>query len=317
MIAIRNPFALIVRVKLILPLIIAFLHVSCEKGVEDAVAWNNKKTIIELQNRIELLRYQADQLAPKEQHQVSAADEEALHEEMKVLLSQKRNLNKEISQLRSGWDEHRKNVLENRRISVSGKTFEAFNVSDGRQFQDAKVTQIDDTGVSMTHADGTARLRYDDLSPQWHSYFGLDGEFAHAAQEQETGQRIAYEREMDRQLAAISMSEADQRKERNKEEKEERLASARAIASSTRAAASRPLSASVGALGETSTFYTSRYRNSFYSYYRRPIVRYNYTNYCPPSHSHIPFWNSSSYRSGTGGCVRPISNPIPFFQPNP
>jgi hypothetical protein len=313
-IAISSRQALIADVKFKLPLLSALLLASCEPSAEDAVSWNNKKTIIELQNRITLLSYKSEQLASKEQNISSEADAEKLHQQISAMLVEKRNLNKQITELRSGWDEFRKSILESRRIEVSGKTFEVFEASNGRQFLNAKVTQINDTGVSLTHENGTARLRFDDLSPQWHSYFGLDGEFALAAHEVESGQRIAYERQMDRQLAAISKSEAEQREQRLKEA--EKQASARAVAAAARAATSRPLSASVGALGQTSTFYSNRYRSNYSSYTRHPTVRYHYTNSCTPSHTHIPFWNSGSGWNGTGSCVRPIQAPVPFFQPN-
>lgn len=232
-----------------------------------------------------------------------------LRDEITALLEEKRNLASEIDGLRSGWDDFRKEILQARRSKVSGMSFDVLEAPDGRRFTEAKVTSIDDIGVSVAHSHGTTRLRFGDLDSASHAFFGLDGDLADDAIRAETESRIENERIMDAQLAAISRKEEKQRKEREAEL--ERQASSRAIALARQTPALRPLSSSVGALGETSTVSgggTRRYGNGS-SFYRRPVTRYSYTYSCGPRYTGIPFFGSHTIQGGS--CY----NPTFLFRP--
>ena len=305
--------------KLILSALFAFTLVSCRQGDADSTWWNNQRRIIELRNQRELAAYRVEKQPGIAKIQAPGTDRKTLEKlrgEVSALLEEKRNLAREIDGLRGGWDDFREDILQARRSKVSGMSFDVLEAADGRRFTDARVTRIDDIGVSLTHSHGTTRLRFGDLDPASHAFFGLDGDLAGEAIRAETESRIEYERVMDTQLAAISRNEEKQRKEREAELA--RQESSRAIASARQASALRPLSTSVGALGETSSVSSgsSRRYSSFSSYYRRPVTRYNYTYSCGPTYSGIPFFGSHSPQSGH--CYQPAFQfrpPAPVYNP--
>ncbi|QTN31349.1 hypothetical protein HZ994_03055 [Akkermansiaceae bacterium] len=287
---------------------------SCQKGGEDSVWWGNEKTIIELRNQLELASYRADKAHPGDDAEAAArasVNPAALRGEIETLAHGKAQLTREIAAMKSGWDDFRRSVLNDSRVQASGKTFATFVAADGRAFKEAKVTEIDDSGVSIAHASGTARLRFGDLDPEWQLYFGLDAELARKSHEAEAEGRLAYDRRIDRQMAVIAEKEAGARKERKKEE--QRLAEARAIASYARTTPASSLSASIGGLGETSRVYGSRRYGGYSSYYRQPTVRYSYVPYCGSHRQGIPIFGSSAPGNYSGwGCAQavPVRPPI-------
>lgn len=71
-----------------------------------------------------------------------------------------------------------------------------FETNAGRVYRNVKFTKITDGGISFTHADGTARLRYEDLSTSQREFYGITKEDAEAVYKRETTIRIAYEQKV-------------------------------------------------------------------------------------------------------------------------
>lgn len=93
-----------------------------------------------------------------------------------------------------------------RRAKVMGSKLDSFETMKGRIYQDVKVTEINDGGISFTHADGAARLRFEDLSPEQRRYFGITGEAAAEIYRKEREVRIAYEKQVEEREAARKMA---------------------------------------------------------------------------------------------------------------
>lgn len=98
--------------------------------------------------------------------------------------------------------------LEERRAEAMGKRLDRFETMAGRVYRDVRITKISDGGISFSHEDGAARLRFGDLNPEQRRYFGINGEDAAAVYAREMRAREAYERQVEakeearRELAA-------------------------------------------------------------------------------------------------------------------
>lgn len=132
--------------------------------------------------------------------------------------------------------------LEERRAEAMGKRLNQFVTMAGRVYRDVQITNVSDGGVSLSHADGSARLRFGDLSPEQRRYFGIQDEVSAAVYAREMRERAAYE-------AKVEESEKARRELAEKEAAEraeayriavEKAAEARAIAAVARPAETIP-----------------------------------------------------------------------------
>jgi len=281
--------------KFMLPFVAGVLLSACEREGEDSVWWENQRTIIELEQRIELARYRLEMKSPAEEGGASDPDAvpaKVLSEGIASMTLRKQQVTAEIKDLRDGWAGFRAETLHRRRVAAMAELNGDFHLPDGRVLQDARITKIDDGGVSISHETGAARLRIDDLDESQRAYFGLDAELAEIAHVQEREQRIAYERwHKERQTA----NEEESRKlAEARREEEKRLSSARLLAAANRTVATRPLSSAIGALGETGSVYGTGYSYRRSRYYSRPSVRYNYQPSAVRGVSGTTLWGASS-----------------------
>ena len=104
-------------------------------------------------------------------------------------------------------------TVAERRAVVMGAELKRFETMKGRVYEAVKITEINDGGISFTHASGAARLRFDDLSPDQRRNFGISEEVAAEIYRKEQKARLAYEkkveeREAARKLAAEKQAEA-------------------------------------------------------------------------------------------------------------
>lgn len=130
--------------------------------------------------------------------------------------------------------------VEERRAAALSKRMERFETMKGRIYEDVRITAIDAGGVSLSHSAGTARLRYDDLSPQQRRYFGLDEAAAAEVYRKERAARAAYEKRVEeRKIARREAMEKAHEEERLAAEQAEKERAERALA-----AAGRELTAS-------------------------------------------------------------------------
>jgi hypothetical protein len=272
------------------------LLVACGSEGGDSVWWNNQKTIMELEQKLGLARFKLEIMvsqSPTESQTEGAVSAEVLREEITSMELRKSVVAEEIAKLRNEWPDFRAETLQRRRASAMGEVEGDFHLPDGRVLRAARVTKIDDGGVSISHDTGAARLRFGDLDETLRARFGLDRELAALAEDRESEQRAAYERWHAEMLRANELER--QRLAEARRVEENRLKSARLLASAGRAVASGSLSSSIGALGETSTVSGTTRTYSRSRGYGNPSVRYRYYQPVPVRcATGVPFWRSSN-----------------------
>jgi hypothetical protein len=127
--------------------------------------------------------------------------------------------------------------VEERRAEAMGKRLDSFETMAGRLYRDVQITQISAGGISFSHADGAARLRFDDLTPEQRRYFGINGDDAAAVYAREMKARDAYERKVEeREKARRELAE----KEATERAEARRLAMEKAAREREIAAAAEP-----------------------------------------------------------------------------
>lgn len=277
---------------------IAILGSACSGDKKDTVWWDHQKTLIELKNELALAQYRVSMSTPAELSPPVEAEEPSpaeMIESIRLLTEVKGRLQKDINGMNLAWDDFRSGVLEGRRSTLFGKSFNKFQTADGKTYKKMMITKIDNGGVSLRHSDGTARLRFQDLNSEEHAYFGLDEDLAAAANHAERSYQIAYEKWVAKSLAISGAKEAEESKIRQKERNDNesaRFIAAASLRSSASSANASPLSSSIGKLGATSTVSTgssrySRRYSSYGSFYRRPtIYYYNSTPSCYQNFNH-------------------------------
>lgn len=92
-------------------------------------------------------------------------------------------------------------VAERRAVAMGSK-LERFETMKGRVYQDVMITEINDGGISFSHADGVVRLRFDDLSPEQSRYFGINEATAAEFYRREREAMVAYEKQVEEREAA-------------------------------------------------------------------------------------------------------------------
>lgn len=83
--------------------------------------------------------------------------------------------------------------IEQRRAEETGRSYKVFKTRLGWTYRDVTVTQITDAGISIIHADGSARLGFDRLTPEQREQFGITEEGAEARVALEEKAQAAYE----------------------------------------------------------------------------------------------------------------------------
>ncbi|MEP2777666.1 MAG: hypothetical protein ABJQ29_09150 [Luteolibacter sp.] len=165
-------------------------------------------------------------------------------------------------------------TAEARRAAAIGTEIESFTGADGKVYRDVRITRIDDGGISIRHASGTARLRYGDLTSAQRQHYGLDREDALATYLREALTREKYEQavaEKEKQRAAETAE-----RQKGAHEAAAKLAEARRIALinrenrelSTSIPSNPPVSASQAIFPQRTTRSRGYSGYGYYPYYR-------------------------------------------------
>lgn len=85
------------------------------------------------------------------------------------------------------------NDIGKRRAEETGKKYKEYTTLEGRVYKDVTITEISDAGISITHADGLARLRYEQLTPEQREIFGITKAGAAAVYAEEKKAQEVYE----------------------------------------------------------------------------------------------------------------------------
>ncbi len=284
--------------------LVAVLLGGCREEVAPAVWWDGERQRMELGHQLELLDYKLQQsgyglLGNLEKLRVSNRADQV---RLEALLANRSELKVELESIERQLKSFKTAALLQQRRRAVGRTFDTFESSDGRKFHDVSVVSVEDAGVTLRHADGSARLRYADLDPQQRDFFGLEEGVALAAEEQEAREALAYERWIDVRVAAAREKEA---LAIASEEHESRLVremrflhAPRLESPQSLARNQRPLAQPAKSVGRGFSSYNRSYRRS------RPTYRYVFYNHYSPS---VP-QNSSVNRSQAcpvAGSVRP------------
>ena len=277
--------------------LVAVLSVGCKNDQSQAEWWQGEQERIALMHQVELKQYRISQtdVAGFDEVQRLGKLTESSTELLGSLNRQRQVLTEELSLLERNLAELKEATIRDQRNRAIGRTFKSFESASGRKFEEVSVAAIDDAGVTIRHADGSARLRFADLDPEQQVFFGLEADLAFAAEEKESRAAVAYEREIDNQMAVLREQEDRTSQTNRRVELASKRKSSLLAAQQVAETKAGPLAKAATPFGSRSWGY-SRYSSS-YSSYRDPAYRtysptyryvYNYVvprynSYCPPT----------------------------------
>lgn len=262
----------------------AFFAVGCERSSPEASWWEKENERIALEHELELKTFRFNQVKGGDMEELRALgiqNREAAVDLTEMTASKSR-LQAEIQNLESEQAHYRLDLLAERRRMMTGKTFEKLSVASGKEFQNAKVAAITDAGITIRHVDGSATLRFNDLTAGQREEFGLDPELALVAENKEREQAVAYERWLDRELAASQAAKTEELRiaANDRRNDERRSASARQAAAASLLVASNSQALAQSASSVGSGYYgRTRYRTSYYNVYRPYYCRTYVSSY--------------------------------------
>lgn len=252
------------------------LAMGCGRNQPQTGWWEGERERIELSHQLELEKFRFEQVSSNDCQELERLRGETnrFSNTLKALREQRAGLCQQIESLQGQWAGFKEGVIRTQRQRAIGKTFETFNLVSGRRYQAVSVTAIDDAGVTIRHQDGSARLRFADLTDDQQVFFGLEADLAVVAQAKESRDAAAYERWIASRIAASeTKDEADAEIARRREQatRERRIQLA---AQQLAAFKARPLAQPASSFGGRS------WRSDSYSGYRsrRPTYRYVYYN---------------------------------------
>jgi hypothetical protein len=268
------------------------LSVSCHTDEGRVEWWQAEQERIALSHLLELKEFQHSQTFGSTYHELQKIREIAEFDAISIrVLSERRSiLQNEVQLLAVELAEFKKLAIQRQREQATGRTFEKLVLPSGRTFSNARVAAINDAGVTLRHAEGSARMRIDDLSPEQQVFFGLEVDLAIAAERREFESAVSYERAVDVQLAAMKVQEKLNAESAMREEAVRRAKRTQIAAQQTIASSIRPLSQPATRLGSRSW--------DPYSYrmqYPSDRFYYGYTYYSSPTYTR---WCPSVYTSG-------------------
>lgn len=256
---------------------------GCKEDQGQAGWWQGEQERIELNQQLKLKKYrfeQSDNRDFEELEKLLDATDTATSS-LRSLRQQRLSLSDEVASLDGKWGAFRESTIKDQRHRAIGNTFEVIYLISGRKYQNVTVSAIEDAGVTIRHADGSARLCFADLNSDQRLYFGLEEDLAIAAMDKEVAEAASYDRWIDEQLVIINdqkkkNAEIAKREELAAKQERSKLASEQAIVPKT-----RTLALATTALGNRSRGYPS-----YFSTYRTypPIYHNFYHN--TPSYNH-------------------------------
>lgn len=272
---------------------------GCGQKRDNSAYWETEREVVELTQKLKLAEYRLGLMPDREVVDIDAVTENARKLDLRAreLRNAREALSDEINDLEARKSELAHTVLRHLRSKAHGRKFDTFSTTDGRIFENVMITGVDDGGIALRHAHGTARLRYADLSGEQCAEFGLDEKSALAAEDRERREAVAYEQRIDEELDA--MRDKEERNAAMARRSEEARISRSLMARSASYKSESPLAKPASAVGSG-----SYYRNSYGSTYRTYRPRYRYVYYYPATPN--PFYSYRSNRNiGYNGYVIP------------
>jgi hypothetical protein len=269
------------------------LSVSCHTDEDRVEWWQAEQERIALSHLLELKEFQHSQIFGSSYQEFQKIREfaESDTNSIRVLSERRATLQNEVQFLAAELVDFKQFAIQGQRDQAMGRTFGELVLPSGRTFSNARVAAINDAGVTIRHAEGSARMGVDDLSPEQQVFFGLEADLAIAAERREFESAVSYERAVDVQLAAMKVQEKLNAESAMREEAAHRAKRTQIAAQQTIASSIRPLSQPATRLGSRSW--------DPYSYrvqYPSDRFYYGYTYYSSPVYSR---WCPSVYSSGS------------------
>lgn len=297
--------------------VVAALSVGCKNDQARAEWWQDEQERIELTHRVELKQYRVDCGNANGFEELKRLRKSTqTHASLLQSLGQRREaLNEDLALLEQGWADFYEAAIRDQRHRAIGKTFKSFYSASGREFRNVSVAAIDDAGVTIRHADGSARLSYEDLDSKLQVFFGLEANLAIAAEEKESRASIAYEHEIDSQMAVLQRQESRNSEIVRREETASQRKATQLALQQTATPRVRPLSQAATPLGNRSWAdyrYSSSCRSSRYSNYQTYYPTYrNISNYVARSYNRYSpaTANYQPARVAGSGCYSPAVVP--------
>ena len=253
---------------------------GCGKRQETADWWQAEQQRIELSQQLELKNYRFEQTYSRDFEQL-----EKLRRSSKVavphldsLRQQRLALGDQIQSLECQWVSFRESAISNQRQLAMRKTFEKLTLASGRTFVNASVASINDSGVTIRHTDGSARLRFADLDANQRTFFGLEADLAQAAEEKETQDVAAYESWVEKRMVALNEKKSQEMEVAKREDSAAQRTRAVLAAQLVTAANVRPLARPASNVSNRSWSYSRDYsssRPSYHHVYYNNVPSYN------------------------------------------
>jgi hypothetical protein len=188
----------------------ALCLVSCDQEKKQALMSEMEQTKIELTHRVELEKYRfakidTGEVAELARLQALTNQNTGVISEIKLRKSTAQAL---VASLEDRFAKLREVTIAERRRAAHGTTYETLRLVSGRQFEKVSIISIDDAGVAIRHAAGSARLRYSDLDQQQRVLFGIEADSASVALAKETEAAKAYDKQISSEIATIQQKQA-------------------------------------------------------------------------------------------------------------
>ena len=182
---------------------------GCDHEGSQAGYWQTEREGIELAQQLKLAEYRLSLAGEDQVEELAKLGEtlRILEKRRETLQRLQVSLSTEIQQMESMKATALRMALEHQRASAQGRKFATFSLADGRTFQNVTVTGIHDSGVSIRHEHGTARVGYADLKPEQQAFFGLEENSSLAARAQEEQEALAYDQWIEQTMLAQAETE--------------------------------------------------------------------------------------------------------------
>lgn len=274
---------------------------GCGERKDQVAWWTGEQQRMELTHQVELQQFRCDQVYSGDYTELASfrTGSQATSARAAALRQKRDELTGLVESQQKKLVEFQESTLRSQRQRAMRLTYETFRTATGRSFKKVSISAIDDSGVTIRHADGSTRLRFADLDAQQQQFFGLEADLALIAQQKEAREAVAYERWIAKELEISHLSDAAVAKVsvRNEATFLPKLAESPVL--QIVAANVRPLSQPAKSFGSVG------YRSYRYSTYRsyRPIYQTNFydtsgcMNYptagitpCPSQHCPVEYF---------------------------
>ncbi len=263
-----------------------FLAVGCRDKTAATVMWEGEQERVVLEQQLALKKFRFENSYRKDSEALTVV-RQALAADKEFLLSLREtraSLLAEVTAMEASREEFRLAAIRTQRERAIGTAFPNFELASGRKLEGVTVASIDDAGVTLRHAYGSARVGPGDLAPQQRVFFGLEEDLSLAALQKESRNSAEYEQWVEQQMVTIGekrerAAELARRDQQDAKQKRDEV-TARTLAS----AKARPLGQPASHVGSGYSSYASSYRTY------RPTYRYYYTQSYVPSSYVVPLY---------------------------